>query len=103
MDNQAYANTSGNTNKWSAIKAEITNIWGCIKNWYNGYKNADHKILRRRCSSELMICTKNAPDTPLHKVSVSTDISFSLVEVGLLALGFSLLCILFKLLRRCCW
>lgn len=97
MDNQMYSN------KWSAVKTEISSIWGSIKNWYTGYKNADHKIVRRRCSSEIMLCTKNAPDTPLHKVTVNTDLSFSLVELGLLAFGCTLLCCCAKLLRRCCW
>ena len=95
MDNQM------STNKWSAIKTEITNIWNCIKNWYDCHKYSDHIIVRRKCSGEIMLCTKNAPYTPLHKVTVDTDFSLSLVELGMLAIGCALLCAIIKLLRRC--
>lgn len=95
MDSQMH------TNCWSELKSEISDIWSRIKNWYTNYKNTDHKIIRRKCSAEIMLCTKNAPDTPLHKVTANTDISLSLVELGMLAVGCTLLCAMLRLLRRC--
>jgi hypothetical protein len=96
MDNQASANYTG---KWNTIKSELSGAANRVKNWYTNYKNSDYKQIRRKCSAEIMLCTKNAPDTPIHSVTVNSDIMISLLDLGLLAAGCAMLCIIAKFIR----
>ncbi len=96
MDTQ---NTQTATNMWNTFKTGFTGAVTGVKNWYTNYKNSDYKQIRRKCSAEITLCTKTAPDTPIQTIASHGDISLSLVDLGMIAAAGVVLCGIVKFIR----
>lgn len=93
MNNQSFVD------KWNTVKNGFTGAVNCVKGWYTNYKNTDYIQVRRKCNAEVTLCTKNAPDTPIHTVTQNGDIRISLVDLGLLMAGGAAVCAVMKCIR----
>lgn len=92
-------NAQSITDMWNTVKAEITGAVNCVKGWYTSYKNSDYKQIRRKCTTEITLCTKNAPDTPIHTMTSNGDVKISLVDLWLLMAACAVFCGIAKLIR----